>query len=751
MNSPLDSLNPVQREAVQHTEGPLLILAGAGSGKTRTITYRIWYLITQKNVSPWNILAVTFTNKAAEEMKNRVKALLSHSDGLKVWISTFHSACVRILRQHISRLGMSSDFAILDAQDQMKTIKRCIADVDDHPQSMQSYAVLAEIRRAKNDLVSAREYADSAGGDFFKSRVARIFRAYEKRLNEDHALDFDDLLLLTDRLFRECPDVLASYQNRCHYIMVDEYQDTNHAQSRIIYRLAQQHRNICVVGDDDQSIYRWRGADIRNILGFEKVFPETRTIRLEQNYRSTRTILRAANQVIAHNSLRKIKELWTDNEEGDKICLYQAPDEYAEARYISQQIQALRRSDFSDCRSFAVLYRTNAQSRTIEEALRNDGLPYQIVGGLKFYERKEIKDLIAYLKVIANPDSRTNILRIINVPPRKIGQTSLAKIEALADENRLPFSQALFAILETQELNTTQKQNLMRFLQSLKNWRDVRTSHTISQLLDLVLKETDYLAYLEEEKTDQAESRVENVKELLSGMKHFEQQNPDSSLEDFLDHVSLLSDIDEYHEGSGAITLMTVHSAKGLEFPVVFMIGMEEGLFPISRSTFKQEELEEERRLCYVGMTRAGKKLFLTRAEQRMVYGNTQRSEASRFIAEIPPEFLDLSGGHAAYRSSSSGNAGYRSIPSTRKEPSMTPQPEKLQKQFATSKTRPDYLQNPVESNGNLQPGDRVYHEQWGEGVIFNCEGEGENTKVSVNFGGLRKKLLVKYARLRKI
>ncbi|MCL6584639.1 MAG: UvrD-helicase domain-containing protein [bacterium] len=739
MSSLLDNLNPHQRQAVQYTEGPLLILAGAGSGKTRTITYRIWYLITHKGVSPWNILAVTFTNKAAEEMKNRLKSLLSyHSENLNVWVSTFHSACVRILRQHIGRLGISNDFAIMDAQDQLRIIKKCIAEVDDYPQSLPPYVALAEIRRAKNDLISSRQYTELAEGDFFRSRLAKIFKAYEQTLAKDQALDFDDLLLFTERLFRECPDVLALYQRRCQYIMVDEYQDTNHAQSRIITLLAEQHRNICVVGDDDQSIYRWRGADIHNILDFEKLFPETKIIRLEQNYRSTKNILKAATRMIAHNSLRKSKELWTANEEGAKITLYEAQDEYAEARYISRKIQELWRSDFPDYRSFAVLYRTNAQSRTIEEALRNDGLPYQIVGGLKFYERKEIKDLIAYLKVISNPDSRVNLLRIINVPPRKIGQSSLGKIEALADERQISFSQAMAAILDTEELNRTQKQNLGHFLKLLDRWRDFRTSHPLWQLLELVLKDTDYLAYLlEEEKTDQAESRVENVKELLSAIRSFEQKNPNSSLEDFLDYVSLLSDVDEYHEVSAAVTLMTLHSAKGLEFPVVFMTGMEEGLFPLSRSTMSCEELEEERRLCYVGMTRAEKRLFLTRAEQRMVYGCAQYSRPSRFIAEIPQEYLAL---EIDDLDKEKEDAQERSFVYGKPRASAT----KLRINFPDS-------QNMAEESEDFQPGERVYHQQWGEGIIFSREGEGENSKVFVNFGGLKKKLLVKYARLRKI
>ncbi|MEW5801487.1 MAG: UvrD-helicase domain-containing protein [bacterium] len=752
MNSPLDSLNPIQREAVSHTEGPLLILAGAGSGKTRTITYRVWYLITQRGVSPWNILAVTFTNKAAEEMKNRVRALLHHSDGLKVWISTFHSACVRILRQHIFRLGMSSDFAILDAHDQVKIVKKCVADVDDHPQTIHPYAVMAEIRRAKNDLLSAVQYRDLARGDFFQTRVARIFQAYEERLSEDQALDFDDLLLLTYRLFQECPDVLEHYRNLCRYLMVDEYQDTNHAQAQLVNLLAQIHRNICVVGDDDQSIYRWRGADIRNILDFEKVFPEVRTLRLEQNYRSTRTILGAANHLISHNNLRKVKKLWTENEEGTGITLHEAQDEQAESRYISQKVRKLKVCGFSDYRDFAILYRTNAQSRTIEEALRNDGIPYQIVGGLKFYERKEIKDLIAYLKVISNPDNRLSLQRIINVPPRKIGQTSLAKIEALADENRITFGQALIAILKTQELNSTQRHHVSTFLQSLKKWKDFCEGHTLSQLLDLVLKDIDYFAYLQEEQTDQAEARIENVKELQSGIRHFESQNPDSSLEEFLDYVSLLSDIDEYHEGSGAVTLMTVHSAKGLEFPVVFITGMEEKLFPLARSTMNAEDLEEERRLCYVGMTRARNQLFFTRAEQRMIYGTIQETEISRFIEEIPQDFFCL------------GTPGTTEAKAARRNAACTPEAvrgavpfaatartEKAPKQFFSSKGWENQTPDEKKGNGKLQPGDRVYHEQWGEGVIFHCEGEGEHTKVSVNFGGLRKKLLVKYARLKKI
>ncbi len=736
-----EQLNPPQIEAVKHTEGPLLILAGAGSGKTRTLIYRIWYLIEEKRVNPWNILAVTFTNKAASEMRNRLQSLLPRTDSMNVWVSTFHSACVKILRQHISRLGMSNSFAILDGNDQLRIVKKCIKEVDDSPESLHHLAVIKEIRQSKNELNTAQEYKGLMRENYYGLRIADVFLHYERKLRENASLDFDDLLFFVWKLFKEHPDVLDYYQNRCRYILVDEYQDTNHAQSQIIYLLAEKHQNICVVGDDDQSIYRWRGADIHNILDFEKVYPQAKTIYLEQNYRSTQVILKAANQVISLNQMRKEKELWTDNEEGDKIIFFEAFNEQMESKYISQKIQSFYRGDFSHYNDFAALYRTNAQARAIEEALRNDGLSYRIVGGLKFYERKEIKDLIAYLKVVVNPDNQLNLLRIINVPHRKIGQATIAKIEAFADEQHLSLYQGIIAMFEAEELTTGSKKGLSHFIDSLHKWREFSKDHKISSLLEVMIEDTDYMEYLAKEKTEQAESRIENVKELLAGIRYFEKQNEGKTLEDYLDYVSLFTDIDEYEKGADTITLMTVHSAKGLEFPVVFMAGMEKDLFPLGRNSINISDLEEERRLFYVAMTRAQKRLFLTRAKKRNIFGSSKDTSCSPFIEEVPSQYLTRDTG----KSDSQG--AYEIFDYRAKRPRESTQRDLKKASF---------FQFPEStSEGNIQEilraGDRVYHEKWGEGLVLYKEGQGENTKISINFGGLKKKLMIKYARLRKI
>ncbi len=755
MNSLAEQLNPPQLEAVKHTEGPLLILAGAGSGKTRTITYRIWYLIEKMNIRPWNVLAVTFTNKAAKEMRDRVQGLLHRSDGLNVWVSTIHSACVRILRQHIVRLGIKSAFDILDANDQTRIIKKCISETDDHPQTLHHYAVLKEMSLAKNDMITAQKYAALMEGNNYGYRIAQVFLAYEKKLRENQALDFDDLLFFTWKLFQEHPDVLEYYQNRCQYIMVDEYQDTNHVQAKIMDLLAKKHQNICVVGDDDQSIYQWRGADIKNILGFEKLYPQTKIIRLEQNYRSTQTILDAANQVIAQNNTRKAKKLWTENETGEKITLYEAFHEQEESQYICRRIQSFYRSDFPHYQDFAILYRTNAQSRVLEEALRNNAVPYVIVGGLKFYERKEIKDLIAYLKIVVNPDNQLSLLRIINVPPRRIGQGTIAKIEAFARENQLTVFQALPPLLETQDLMSAAKSSLTQFIECINKWRDFRKNHSIFDLLKLILKDSLYLEYLEEEKTELVRSRVENVEELLSGIRYFENENEDNTLEDYLDHVSLLTDIDDYSEGNGAVTLMTFHSAKGLEFPVVFMSGMEKDLFPLARNTTNEVDLEEERRLCYVGMTRAKKKLILTRARQRTIYGQTKETDISCFVREIPSRFF----------SESTTGFDFQTIDDIKMFKHKFRPSQWSGKKFVPLKPVPaDFANNAIsplfadadadeieDTPEDYKSGDWVFHEKWGKGIILYRQGEGDKAKVSVSFSGQKKKLIIKYAKLKKI
>lgn len=642
-------LNDRQQEAVQATEGPLLIVAGAGSGKTRVLTHRIAYLIATRKVPPWGILAITFTNKAAREMQERVSALVGE-EGRDIWVSTFHSMCVRILRRDIERIGYKSSFTILDSDDQLSVIRGCLKELNLDPKLYEPRSILSAISSAKNELLDAKQYGGRTGPDPYKQRVAQVYELYERKLRSNHALDFDDLIMKTIELFRQVPEVLDFYQKKFRYIHVDEYQDTNHAQYMLCRMLAAAHRNLCVVGDSDQSIYRWRGADISNILDFEKDYPEAKTILLEQNYRSTGNILQAANEVIRHNTGRKPKKLWTDKGEGNKIKVYYADSEQAEGYYIVNEIQR-HLGEGRSYREHAVLYRTNAQSRVVEEIFIKSNIPYQIVGGIRFYERKEIKDLLAYLRLVSNPDDDISFLRIVNEPKRGIGAATLDKLADYADSR----GSSIFAILDELDaidIGARQKNALENFRELIDNLNRMAEFVPVTELVEKLLEMSGYREMLVNENTIESRSRVENIDEFLSVTQDFEQKNEDKSLVAFLTDLALIADIDalgddDSDDPEDKVTLMTMHSAKGLEFPFVFVIGMEEGVFPHSRALNDPEELEEERRLAYVAITRAGEELVLSCAQTRTLFGRTNRNMPSRFLKEIPEEITEKIG-HAA-------------------------------------------------------------------------------------------------------
>ncbi len=719
----LADLNPPQREAVLLTEGPLLILAGAGSGKTRVITHRIAYLIGELNIRPWNVLAVTFTNKAAEEMRERVANLLG-AEGLNVWVGTFHATCVKILRKSAQHLGLRSSFVIYDEGDQLALLRMCLRELDLSERVIHPRVVQSRISRAKNDLLTPAEYAAQAA-DYLEERVARIYYRYQAALQRNGALDFDDLLTETVRLFLERPMILTSYQDLWSYIMVDEYQDTNHAQYRLIRLLAERHQNLAVVGDDDQSIYRWRGADLGNILDFERDYPLCKVIRLEQNYRSTKSILEAASSVIAWNRGRKEKRLWTDNDAGEPIGFCHARDEEDEAVFIVETIRHLAMQEGYSFDDFAVFYRVNAQSRVLEDAMRRAVVPYVIVGGLRFYERKEIRDLLAYLRLIANPADSVGFLRAVNVPPRGIGRTTLDRLTEFAMASGLSLWEACAEIEKHGLLPTRQLKALQDFRSLIERFVMRLPETSVPDLVSTLLHETGYVAELEKEGTPDALSRIENLRELISAAQDFTQRSEDTSLHAFLDMVSLLTDVDEsLKETGGKVTLMTLHMAKGLEFPVVFIAGMEEGLIPHGRAYTDPEELEEERRLCYVGMTRAKRRLFLTTAVQRRLYGAESFNLPSRFLEEIKPHLLHRI--EALTLSSASTLEGSH-------QPSPRYEVEEDQIPFV------DFY----------QPGVRVRHPEWGVGRIRERIGHGEEMKVVVTFPGIgTKKLKVKFAQL---
>jgi len=735
----LNDLNPPQREAVLYGDGPLLILAGAGSGKTRVITSRIAHLIRERGVAPDNILAVTFTNKAANEMRERVERMLA-IPLTRLWISTFHSSCVRILRQHIAALGYKRSFVIYDETDRSSLIKACMADLRIDAERYQPRTIAARISALKNNLTDAGQFEKTSSHYGFDEAVSRVYSLYEAKLREADGLDFDDLLMLTVRLFEQHQDVLRYYQGLFQHILIDEYQDTNHAQYRLIRLLTLERKNLCVVGDDDQSIYKFRGADITNILNFEKDYPDARVIKLEQNYRSTQNILGAAGAVVARNVGRKPKELWTEKRGGDKIRCYKATDEKDEARFICRSIQQ-ETDEGRGLRELAVLYRTNAQSRALEDALRDRGIPYRIFGGLRFYDRKEIKDIIAYLRVLQNPADIVSFRRIINVPARGIGDATVDKLERAAMQSGVSLYQAA-ATADASDITPSAKRKLKEFTGMMERLRTGMETHSITDLVRRVIQESGYGAALDEEKTVEARIRIENLNELMTATEDFQEQNRDASLAAFLDQVALITDLEQQTSAQNGrasgdyVTLMTLHNAKGLEFSVVFMVGMEEGLFPHSRSAESDEELEEERRLCYVGITRAKEKLVLTHAMERRLYGYPQANLMSRFLQELPEEAVEFCVAETTASPRSRGTWGSTScvVPSRAPAAAVNVQPV------------------PSGSNGKYYKGAVVRHTKFGLGTVQRSEGAGDDLKISVSFPGHGvKTLAVKYANLEMI
>ena len=739
-----DTLNPPQRAAVAQTEGPVLILAGAGSGKTRVLTHRIAYLMDEKGVNPWNILAITFTNKAAQEMRERVDKLVGFGSE-SIWVSTFHSACVRILRRHIDNLGYDTNFTIYDTDDQKSLMKDVCRKMNIDTKIYKERSLLAQISHAKDELLTPDDMEMKAAGDYNMKKVASVYREYQAALRKNNALDFDDLIVKTVELFEKCGAVLEYYQERFKYIMVDEYQDTNTAQFKFISLLAQRYQNLCVVGDDDQSIYKFRGANIGNILGFEHVFPDARVIRLEQNYRSTKNILNAANQVIANNTERKAKTLWTENEEGSKVHFRQFLNAYEEAEYVAGEIGKLKRNGLGNYRDCAILYRTNAQSRIFEEKFIAANIPYKLVGGVNFYARKEIKDLLCYLKTINNARDDLAVQRIINVPKRGIGATTLGRVQDYADNMGISLYEALRVAEEVPSIGRSLSKidGFVTFIQMLKSKADVLT---VEEILQEVIDSTGYVAELEAEDTEESRARIENIDELISKtvayQEAMEEQNQPATLSGFLEEVALIADIDTVDPDQDYVLLMTLHSAKGLEFPKVFMVGMEDGIFPshMTISYGDDGELEEERRLCYVGITRAMKDLTLTCAQQRMIRGETQYNRVSRFVREIPRELVDL--GHTIQEKKP-------------KVEELIPTPAKYSKMKEILQGRnykPREFKVTKANSLDYEVGDTVRHIKFGVGIVKEIVEGGRDYEVTVEFDKVGvKKMFASFAKLKKI
>lgn len=735
-------LNPQQAEAVINTEGPMLIMAGAGSGKTKVLTCRVANLL-QKGVRPYRILAITFTNKAAAEMRERVNNM-SGPATKDVWLFTFHAFCARFLRMEIDKLpGYGGNFAIYDTADSQNLIKQILKEMNLDDKRFQPSGILSRISNAKNALQDAAAFARQAG-DFYEQKVADIYSRYEQKLQLNNALDFDDLLMLSIKLLQENKEVREKYQDRFDYLLVDEYQDTNHAQYLLTKFLAAKHRNICVVGDADQSIYGWRGADIQNILDFEKDYPDAKVIKLEQNYRSTQIILDAANAVIENNTGRKPKNLWTENKSGADIIYFQAVDERDEARFVIEQLQNLQRTENKKLGDMAILYRTNTQSRIFEEMLIKSGISYNMVGGLKFYERKEIKDIIAYLRVIFNPADSLSLLRIINVPKRGIGDASLAKIQAYAAANNVSLFEAVSNAAAIDGLSSRFVSKLDDLAGIIFELMNLAGEAPVEDLIDRVLRDTGYLEELENERTPQAQSRIDNLHELISVAQEFAASEEENNLENFLAHVALVSDIDDTELGEDAITLMTLHSSKGLEFPVVFLVGMEEGLFPHARTLMDETEIEEERRLCYVGITRAKEKLFLSSTKMRTIYGNTVTYPPSRFLQEIPARLVKTIKRQERF----SALENFKQV-----SEKYSARPQKPASTFNPHSFMP---QKPAAAAGGtgtrFNTGDRVSHSKWGEGMVVSVKDSPDGQEVKVAFAGAGvRSLLTKYAVLKKL
>lgn len=762
MQNLIEGLNDKQKEAVLATEGPCLVIAGAGSGKTKVLTHKIAYLLSEKNVKPWNILSITFTNKAANEMKQRVEKLVGEASQ-EMWLGTFHSICVRILRRFIDRIGFDTTFLIFDSTDQRTLVKECIKSIGLDDKLFTDRSVLSEISNGKNDMLEPKAYQVKYNGDFRKEKIGEVYELYQKKLKENNALDFDDIINYTIKILTENPDVLEYYTEKFKYVLVDEYQDTNKAQFMLVSILASKYGNITVVGDNDQGIYSFRGADITNILNFEKDFPGSKIVKLEQNYRCTGNILKAANAVIKNNENKYDKKLWTENEEGKLPCIYKAEDEYDEASYIVKQINMLKMEEYLKLSDFVILYRMNSQSRAIEDIFRRENIPYKIIGGLKFYERKEIKDIIAYLRLIFNTSDNLSLKRIINEPKRGIGKTSLDNIQDISDKT----GKSMYEIIkyaEQYELNRV-KANSIQFVEVIEELRKQVNQIPISELIKLTLNKTGYVKALENENTIEAESRIQNLEEFLTVAIEFEEQMAENTLAEFLESISLTSDIDNMEESEDTVTLMTLHSAKGLEFPMVFLVGMEEGIFPGYKSIGEIKELEEERRLFYVGITRAMQYLYLTCAKRRTIFGSTSYNQMSRFLKEIPKDLLDGyeeidNEDNNSFKDSNYGweyGTNYAGKVKTYKFDNVEKIPEVKEKvgafQFRTAESFLNSLNKKASDRQvditKYKEGQRIYHKKFGEGTINKIEQEGEDYKLDIQFDKVgHKRLMAKFAEL---
>ncbi|MDN5269121.1 DNA helicase PcrA [Streptococcus vestibularis] len=760
MNPLLTGMNDKQAEAVQTTEGPLLIMAGAGSGKTRVLTHRIAYLIDEKMINPWNILAITFTNKAAREMRERAMALNPATS--ETLIATFHSMCVRILRREADHIGYNRNFTIVDPGEQRTLMKRILKTLNLDPKKWNERAILGTISNAKNDLLDEVAYEHQAG-DMYTQIVAKCYKSYQEELRRSEAMDFDDLIMMTLRLFDKNPDVLGYYQQRYQYIHVDEYQDTNHAQYQLVKLLASRFKNICVVGDADQSIYGWRGADMQNILDFEKDYPEAKVVLLEENYRSTKKILQAANEVIKNNRNRRPKKLWTQNDDGEQIVYYRANDERDEAIFVASTIDNIVREEGKNFKDFAVLYRTNAQSRTIEEALLKSNIPYTMVGGTKFYSRKEIRDVISYLNLIANPSDNISFERVVNEPKRGVGPGTLEKIRNFAYEQNMSLLDASANIMLS-PIKGKAAQGVYDFANTILNLRDQLDGLSITETVEAILDKSGYLDALSMQQTLESQARIENIEEFMSVTKNFDETNTDVTEDEtgidrlgrFLNDLALIADTDDGDMEVAEVTLMTLHAAKGLEFPVVFLIGMEEGVFPLSRASEDPEELEEERRLAYVGITRAEEILFLTNANTRTLFGKTSYNRPSRFLREISDDLLQYQG--LARPANSSFGVRF-----TKEEPTQFGQGMSLQQALQTRKAnaqpqRHTGAQPFSKATGGLpfgktsdsensatdwEIGDIAHHKKWGDGTVLEVTGSGKTQELKIKFPevGLKKVL----------
>lgn len=738
MNNMLDKLNERQKEAVLATEGPVLVLAGAGSGKTTVLVNRIAYMISEKHIRPWNILAITFTNKAAREMKDRIERLLGDT-AKDMWIGTFHSVCVRILRSCIDLLGYSRDFVIYDTADTKTVMKECLRELDIDEKSFPVRNVLPIISNAKNDLMDAATFENVYKSDYRMSIIAKIYYRYQTKLRKNNAVDFDDIILNTVKILSENPDVLSKYQDKFQYILVDEYQDTNNSQYLLINLLAQANRNLCVVGDDDQSIYKFRGANIGNILNFEDDYSDVQKITLDQNYRSTQNILDAANSVISNNKGRMGKSLWTSNGDGNKVFVYTGTNEYDEARYIARQIKKHfdEQGSFSDC---AILYRTNAQSRVIEEMLMRESVPYKVLSGLRFYDRKEIKDIIAYLRVVYNPNDDVSLARIINEPKRKIGNATLEKARNIAREKETSLYDVISHADDYPEFKTAIKK-LLSFSEIIQSLIKLKDTVTIEDLTGRILNDTGYMPALIMEDTTESKTRIENLGEFISVITEFEKnEETGNTLGEFLENISLVSDIDGYDENEDSAVLMTIHSAKGLEFPIVFLSGLEEGLFPGMRSMESDDDIEEERRLCYVAITRAKEQLYITKTISRTIHGKTMPTTASRFFKEIPVEYLEDKTTLQPKVAKVMQDLGVRNASAPKKEVYMT-------KGFGSS----------VKSSGStdyskFKAGDAVEHRTFGRGEILKATPCGNDCILEIQFESIGfKRLMAAFAKVKKI